>query len=807
MNIDRQITKERRALSYIAHINHLGEIQSCQAHSQNAAEIARDAMKPIGLSACSYLAALLHDCGKFTDTFTDYIRAAATGEQVEKSVIHSFAGVRLILSRYHPKGIELDCRAVTAEIIAYAIGAHHGQFDITDATGKNGFRHRIEKQPAYDVQAIENFLGNCISEKELDNLFERAVDELTPTIERLCSLAGDNDEILFYIGLLARLIASAVAEGDRSDTAAFMSSRVLGKMGQTSGLWRKCLNAIDAALDALPKETPIHAARRVFSDACLDYADQPGGIYQLNLPTGGGKTLASLRYAVAHAEEYGKTRIIYVAPLLSIIEQNASVIRRAINNDDIILEHHSASQDEQITTEDISAYELSLENWNKPIIVTTLVRLLYTLFKDKMSSVRRFLALCNSVIIIDEVQTVPRRMLSMFNLAMNFLSTVCNTTIILCSATQPTFDHAKHPLKLSEERMPSDELIKCYAGLFKRTRIIPTARMDLSEISELIRQILSDNDNLLVVCNTKYQAEQLYTHTDLPDVLKFHLSAGMCMAHRKDELRRLDEALRQRKKLVCISTQIIEAGVDISFDCVIRLLAGLDNVVQSAGRCNRNGESESARPVYVVQCSDEDLRHLKEIKEAQDAMNMLLAEYSVSPGQFDDDLSSSKSVSYYYERLFDGMKMNAQDYPINGMGQNNLFSMLAMNEYFALMDPCADEYFLHQAFRSAGRLFEVFDEETRSVIVPYGDGKQLIEDLCGKRAQYDLSYLQDLMERAKEFSVSLHAGAFRMLTGRECVVPVCGGHMLAIKNECYDIHTGVIIKPREGETECSTLIL
>ncbi|MBQ2726264.1 MAG: DEAD/DEAH box helicase family protein, partial [Clostridia bacterium] len=240
---------------------------------------------------------------------------------------------------------------------------------------------------------------------------------------------------MFLYGLLVRLLTSAVMEGDRRDTAEFMSGAVYPPEADQN-LWQTLLAGMEAKLNTLDSSSPINAARRKISDICREAAGKHSGVYRLNVPTGGGKTLSALRYALAHAEKYSKKRIIFTFPLLSVLEQNSDAIRK-YTGDDFVLEHHSNAVQEKISPEKLDDYELLTENWSSPIIITTLVQLLNTMFDGKTSSVRRFHALTDTVIVIDEVQTVPGNMLTLFNLAVTFLAEFCNTTVLLCSATQP----------------------------------------------------------------------------------------------------------------------------------------------------------------------------------------------------------------------------------------------------------------------------------------------------------------------------------------------------------------------------------
>ena len=236
----------------------------------------------------------------------------------------------------------------------------------------------------------------------------------------------------------------------------------------------------------------IQSARRIISQQCRQAADSTVGIYRLNVPTGAGKTLSALRFALAHSKAHGKSRIIFTSPLLSILEQNASVIREYVGDDGMILEHHSNVIQPEEDSEELDKAELLMETWDSsPIIITTLVQLLNTMFSGKTSCIRRFHALCDCTIIIDEMQTVPSNLLTLFHLTISFLAKACNTTIVLCSATQPCAEAANHRTSAYDIALMSRELLKNHPDIKKYTTIwmdtVRNGAFGLSNTNKLIR--------------------------------------------------------------------------------------------------------------------------------------------------------------------------------------------------------------------------------------------------------------------------------------------------------------------------------
>ena len=466
------------------------------------AEHAFEALEHIGLANCAYLAGLIHDAGKMSDAFRSYLIDGVLGKSVRRgSVNHTFAGVRLILERGHGNTPD-PMQKIAAEHIAYAVGAHHGLFDLIDIEGGSGFKHRLSKPDSDVVEA----LGRHASSDAADTI-ERLLPLCAREIASVYAMLSNRKELKFYSGLLSRLLLSAVIEGDRRDTAEFMLGHRPPKAPESGeGIWQECLRRLEDKLSSIPQATPIAIGRSVLSERCKAFARKPGGIYRLNLPTGAGKTLSSLRFALAHAQQHNKRRIFFVIPLLAIIEQNAKIIREAIGDDSLILEHHSNVLPAE-GADELDVRELLAESWEAPIVITTLVQMLNTMFSHKTTCIRRFHSLCDSVIVFDEVQTVPPKMLSLFNQTLMFLSEVCGATIVLCSATQPALEQAARPLPyVPEQIVPRDAKIW---ELFRRTYIENQGTMSLDEIAAFSEKLLEEQDSLLIVCNLKSEAALL----------------------------------------------------------------------------------------------------------------------------------------------------------------------------------------------------------------------------------------------------------------------------------------------------------
>lgn len=791
---------------YLAHISQDKRKQTVAEHCRGTAQYASDSLKAVGMSDTAYLASLMHDMGKCKEAYSSYLKSAVDGDANAKrgSVNHSFAGARFALDRWHDSE-ELGYEEITAELIAFAIGSHHGLFDCVDERQNSGFYHRQTKEGIGYKESVENYLQQCAPKEELDARFAASVHEMTPIIGKISTLSQQEDvelangETFFYIGLLARMLLSAVIEGDRRDTAAFMSGDSLPRYPENMRqIWSDCLARVEAKLNSFSMDKDINRVRRAISDTCASFADRPGGVFRLNVPTGGGKTLSSLRYALTHAKRWNKSRIIFTSPLLSILDQNADIIRDYIGDNSLILEHHSNFAEPENTLEQLQNFELLMDSWEAPVIITTLVQLMNTCFSGKTSSVRRFHSLTNSIIVIDEVQTVPTKMLTLFNLTVNFLSEICGATVVLCSATQPGLESVQHPLL----RKP-DDIVLPVPGLwdvFKRTEIRDAGCLRLAALPQIIENSLQECNSLLVVCNKKDEAAFLFREMRNKGYRCFHLSAAMCTAHRRTTLQALETALEEAKtggkKLVCISTQVIEAGVDISFQQVIRLTAGMDSVIQSAGRCNRHAEQAEPAPVSIVQCMDEKLFHLQDIVWGKNATIALLDAFRKNPERFQGDLSSKKAIAFYYTLLYNNMEADYQDDVTKEYG--SIYHLLSDNPKYADAN-CenANRYFLRQAFGLAGKLFQVFDQNTTDVLVPYEKGRDIREQLINATQIHgakDWKEIKGLIEEAKGYSVSLYQYQLDKLLQLGAVMPLFEESVFVLADGFYDEDTGFSIQ-------------
>lgn len=802
-----------KLLAHITTIDCVRKEQTLKEHCLRTAAYAGHAVEKLGLCHTAYLAGLLHDMGKATHLFQAYLEDAYQGGKVKRgSVNHTFAGAVYCLERYH--AAEADAmKKLTCELIAYAIGAHHGLFDCIDLDGRNGFEYRLQKDKkeiAY-CEAVENFLLVVAPAAEIDQEFAAAVQEITAFFAEIKKdWAKQAGVVMFQLGLLARILLAAVIEGDRRDTKEFMSGKKEEAPYADKVFWRKQLDYLECRLQDFQCDDGINKVRKLISESCKEAAERKNGIYRLNVPTGSGKTLSSLRFALRHAEVYEKKRIIFLIPLLSVLEQNVSVIKENVADKTVVLEHHSNIIQEDNSLDEPEHWELLKESWSAPIVVSTLVQFLDILFAHRTSFIRRMQALSDSIIVIDEVQSVPKKLLSMFNNALNFLNRYCNCTIVLCSATQPCFEFVKTPLLL--EREPDIVLLdQEQQHFFHRAEIVDKTTpygMTTEELSDFCSGLLENSSSLLVICNTKREASELYkllnSYISHDEVHLFHLSASMCAGHRKDVLKELEVSLEEiqkgncERKCVCISTQVIEAGVDVSFETVIRISAGIDNIAQAAGRCNRSNEYGHICETYIVNLKNERLKHLQDIKSAQGSTQSVLLKNK--SGAY-ADLLSDKAIYDFYNDLFHRKEVESvMDYPVTLDGLTyTLTDLLGYNGGRRNRTSVKDTYLLAQAFLEAGRQFQVFDENTTDILVPYKEGREILAELCSERAKWDIEYAEEQLEKAKQYSISIFEYQKQLLLQNNLLHQT--GNIYMLDEAAYDAQAlGLIMEGREEET-------
>ena len=634
---------------------------------------------PASHSACDwgYLTGLWHDLGKFPQEWQDYLRSKADPhtDDLSGKVDHSTAGAQHAVN-IHP---------ALGHLVAYPIAGHHsGLLDGKSNTACQAMR--LQKTDLPDYQ-------NAPSE-----ITSHPVPKLPVFLSRdACS-----------VSLFTRMIFSCLVDADFLATEAFMNPSQAKTRNQSpdSALHDISL-LIDSRIDAfgIPSADDIvNFQRRTVVEDCRSAANQSSGIFSLTVPTGGGKTLSSLSFALRHALVHGQQRVIYVVPFTSIIEQNAEVIREILAPLQTVsftplIEHHSSLSPEKESTQ----ARLATENWESPIIITTAVQFYESLFAAKTSRCRKLHNIANSVVILDEAQSLPVDFLKPCLRVIQELADHYHTTAVVCTATQPAvhYDEKEFPIGLKNCR----EIIADTRSLFDALKRVEIETLgDLPDT--LLVQRLADHLQVLCIVNRRRHAQQLFQMLGEGDE-NYHLSALMCPEHRSEILTKIRQRLLDGLPTRVISTQLIEAGVDVDFPIVYRALAGLDSIAQAAGRCNRNGKLFSPGNTYIFR--PEDQKAETYFRETAQVAHQLI--------DLHPDLLSQEAIRHYFDLYY---YQQSKRWDAKGILDSESFYLDGGDKAFP---------FLFQ-FKTVAEKFRLIEDWQVPVIIPYDEKcRELIAEL------------------------------------------------------------------------------
>ncbi|MDR1482224.1 MAG: CRISPR-associated helicase Cas3' [Synergistaceae bacterium] len=821
-------------LKFIAHIREEDRReQTLDEHLRGVALRCGKNAEKFGLAEFGELLGLLHDMGKYSDAFQSYIRlpSGRSDQDADDSasslpgdakaalkgkIDHSTAGARLAwLSADHEKN-EL-AETLTAQILSLSIASHHsGLIDCVSPLGADVYAKRMDKSD--ELTHLPEVLTK-VSPEILERVNDLLKIVLTPnylrdTVKSMLKLetggSRGKSRFDFKTGILLRMLFSCLVDADRTDTIDFErhGAAALRQEGRYVE-WPLLLARLEDHLRGFGGAGAVNVGRALISGCCKAAAERDKGIFTLTVPTGGGKTLASLRFALRHAEKHGFDRIFYVIPYTSIIDQNARVVREILESGDdergrIVLECHSNLSSERNTWRG----KLLSENWDAPIVFTTNVQFLEAMFAGGTRSARRTHQLARSIIIFDEIQTMPIRLVHMFCNAVNFLVERCGSSVVLCTATQPLLngvDRELGALNYSDK----NEIIPDVRGTFDkfaRTKIIDMRRQggySSDDIGELALRERETAGTTLVVVNTTKTARSVYKYIKkhFPDTV--HLSARMCPAHRAEVLERIRESLgtNPQTPLICVATQVIEAGVDVDFGSVIRCLAGLDSITQAAGRANRHGLRDVAR-VVLVDPNDENISSLDDIQEGANATLKVLDDIIKSGAYSSDGLTITPEIMDSYFDQYFYKRANLMAYPASEPRCDTLLNMLssnsnAMHDYGLNKKREQDRSAvipLRQSFASAAGMFRAMEMPGGSVIVPYERGEDIIAELCG---EFKFSENFKLLRDAQKYSVNVYPGHLKSLCESGAVYEIstssCGESLgfWALRKEFYHSDFGL----------------
>lgn len=818
-------------------------VQSLEEHLYSVGTRAGQLGQEIHMKSFMRLAGYLHDVGKGDRLFQHYIIGTS-----KRSVNHSSAGGRvfaeLIYQDYKMNEFQKERSfQYFQEVMTYIIFAHHGLFD---SFNEGTMQCKAYEKLQYDAEGDYHFREDVLpfvynfdnqlqqkGEQSLTELLEAGYEEFKQIYNRIVILAKNNkvkkkqqEEKENYFACFTRLCLSILKEADIYDSAnAFLNPKQkLWEENEKIQVWEEASARIEEmyqAYEGSPKQSELNTTRNVLAKAVWEAAQvNEAGVYKLELPTGAGKTKAGIRYGVTNAKIHRKSRIFYVTAFLSVLEQNASEIKHIIEMDEVVIEHHSnVIIDDDIggEGEDIEEYKTVSylrESWESPIILTTMVQFFHTLFKEKSSNIRRFCKLINSVIILDEVQSLPLKVLSNFNLMMNFMKDFMNCNIVHCTATQPVLESEamNYRLYYGDVTHQNDDLIAGFnlkeMDCFKRVNFYNLTGSDAlhvlskEDLFERIEQEFKVFDSCLIILNKKSTVFELYEYLlENMDADIIYLTTNLCPAHRLNIISDMKEKLlanrqgQAHRKLVCVSTQLIEAGVDVDFDAVFRALSGIDSLVQSAGRCNREGKLNiDGKPirgkVYIFRYKNENLSNLPDIKATVDA-----AEYAIRREQLNKADHTRLEVSNLQKNYFEKYYISNNimlDY-IDRKRQSNMVEELGGNPqgrgYFKVKYPNAEKPKLFQAFRTAAENFHLIDQDTIGVIVPY-QNVELIETLYEAVEERNYSVVNKLLQQLQRYTVNLYLtpNAQRFISKREDL------NVYFLQKEYYNVNTGINLK-------------
>lgn len=583
-------------MRYIAHKDGERE-QSIKEHLEGTAERAGEFAEKFGKKEWGYCCGMLHDIGKYSEEFQRKIQ-----EDTNDRVDHATAGAQVCKERggYY-------------SILSYCIAGHHAGL------------------PDYGNTAMSSSLCGRWKKRICD--YHAYKDEIKiPKLDTDPIVFSKDRNMDFALGTFIRMLYSCLVDADFLDTESFMKN---GDTGRNSGESMETLqNRLEKRISEWLKNTDtdtINGRRTEILKNCIKEGKQKEGIFRLTVPTGGGKTLASLAFALEHAVKNHKDRIIYVIPYTSIIEQNAQVFREILGEDNVLENHCNVDYE---SSEEFKPMQLASENWDKPVVVTTNVQFFESLFANKSSKCRKLHNIANSVVILDEAQMLPMDYLKPCTAMLQELVDGYRTSIVLCTATQPTLDAFFRENALIKELCPRMEE---QFQFFQRVNYQNLGKIRWDDLLEKLKR----ENNALCIVNTKKAAQMIYKEIDGEGI--YHLSTSMYPKHRKRVLKKIRERLKNNEKCIVISTSLVEAGVDLDFTRVYRQIAGLDSMIQAAGRCNREGKRKlSDSMVYIFDL--EESYPVQSQRQQMDVSKGILQDYA--------DIADLKAITDYFTRLY-----------------------------------------------------------------------------------------------------------------------------------------------------------
>ncbi|MDR3136342.1 MAG: CRISPR-associated helicase Cas3' [Coriobacteriales bacterium] len=721
---------EKKNLNYIAHQADDGREQSIANHLNNTAMLAGEFAKLFGAEILAFKIGLFHDLGKYSKAFQQRIRKATM------RVDHSTAGGQF-LNEANPD--------VLGRIAAYCVLGHHGGLP-------NGGTEANTDDDSTLVARLKRDIPDYSAFKE-DSTFSNKDMRLSAPAD----FRPETSEVGFSIAFLTRMLYSTLVDADWIDTETFMSNGEVKRGGfdAVEGLLNK-LNTFLVDFQKKTEKTDLNVKRNELLSNCIEKAAKPRGLFTLTAPTGSGKTLSSVAFGLNHAALNKQGRIIYVVPYNTIIEQNAKVFEDIFGMDNV-LQHHSGINYESNEDEPEYSKLLATENWDATLIVTSSVRFFEGLYKNKPSECRKLHNIANSVIVLDEAQMIPLPHLIPCVRALKELVTHYGCTVVLMTATQSSLDEYFLPL------IPT-EIVENPQHMYEFFRRVTYVKLETPLSNEELVAWVKSHEQVLCIVNARKRA-QIISELLGPDA--YHLSTTMVPVHRTCVLAEIREKLEKGEVCQIVSTSMIEAGVDVDFPVVYREKAGLDSIIQSGGRCNREGERRlDDSMVYIFTMKD----------SSQKLITQNVAAYEHA-ARNDDDITSLEAIQVYFKYLrsvigSEGLDKDAVVGAFNKESGSFLFP-----------------------FKDVAKKFKLINDATRSIIVPFD---QNAESIIARLRNYE--YSRVLFRSVQQYSVSLYEDDIKKLFDMGAIEYMNKNdeEILILSKSCYNTRYGVSLSPEGG---------
>lgn len=704
-------------------------IQSNEEHQQGVAKLASRFAGYFGMGDIALIMGLLHDKGKEQKKWQEYIQGI-TGYNprytyIKKGPHHAYVGA-CISQKLYPE--------ISYFIAQPIIGHHRGLYDY------NAYIEETKEEIPDDVT--------------IDDKISFALPKLS------------NVEKHDYHHLV-RMLFSCLVDADSLDTELFMNPKQAQLRGNHTTM-KELLIKLETYLRELrecAQETEVNKIRNYVQNQCIKQSQNKKGFYSLTVPTGGGKTLSSILWALRHAVTNGQQHIIIAIPYTSIIVQTASILKKIFGNENV-LEHHSNINLKEIKNKECrERLQLATENWDYPIIITTNVQLFESLFSNKRSDCRKLHNIANSVIILDEVQTLP---LNFYKPIVNTLDTfqrIFGISVLLTTASQPILsgriegldEHASFDALTSVH-----EIIPAEAQLHDKLRRVKLEFTEGCKTYDEIAAELSKHQRVLCIVNTRKDAKELFDRLS-KDGICLHLSRMMCPAHVATTIQQIKNSLKteDNKPIRVIATQLVEAGVDIDFPVVYRQEAGLDSILQAAGRCNREGKQKIAT-TYVFSLGKEHPLPPGFISQTNNARLNMGENY---------DWFAPETMTKYFQQLY--CKQSSFDEAVVKGVQYSMEELL---------------YKLEAEYEKAADIFHLIDDKTISVIVNWEGSSDFYQQLLYEGPSYIL------MKKLAQYSVDIRKKDFDKLCGMGAIEELYEGIYAITASSFYKADTGLSVE-------------